>query len=69
MTRQPMNSRRRAQRARGQVTGSLMLLSGAGTVFGVLGPTWGPAVGLVLVGAALLLLGGGIFNLVRSRRA
>ena len=64
-----MGSRRRAQRARGQVTGSLMLLSGAGAVYGVLGPTWGPAVGLALAVFALLLLTAGIVNLMRSRHA
>lgn len=45
-----------------------MLLSAAGTVAGVLTPSWGPWVGLVIAVIALLLLVLGIVNLVLSRR-
>ncbi|WP_407569442.1 hypothetical protein [Deinococcus altitudinis] len=64
-----LTPRARAQRARGQVTGSLMLLSGAGTVVGVLTTPWGPWVGLAVAVVALLLLLLGIVNLVLSRRS
>ena len=57
------------QRARGQVTGSLMLLGAAGTVAGVLTTSWGPWIGLTIAVVALLLLVLGIINLVFSRRA
>lgn len=66
--RPALSSRARAQRARGLVTASLMLLSAAGTVVGVLTTSWAPLAGLVVAVAALVLLALGIFNLVLSHR-
>ena len=67
--RPPLTPRGRAQRARGQVTGSLMLFSASGTVAGVLTTSWGLWVSLGVAIAALLLLVLGIINIVLSRRA
>lgn len=67
--RPPLTPRGRAQRARGQVTGSLMLFSASGTVVGILPGTWGPRVGLAIAVVALLLLVLGIINVVLSGRA
>jgi hypothetical protein len=64
-----LTPRARAQRARGQVTGSLMLLSAAGTVVSVLTTSWGPWVGLAIALVAVLVLVFGIINLVLSRRS
>ena len=68
-SRPPLSSYARARRARGQVTLSLMLLSAAGTLAGVLPNTvWMPFVSLAVAGMALLMLALGIVNLLLSRR-
>ncbi len=68
-SRPPLSSYALARRARGQVTLSLMLLSAAGTLAGVLpNIVWMPPAALGVAGVALLVLMLGIVNLLLSRR-
>ena len=68
-SRPPLSAYARARRARGQVTLSLMLLSAAGTLAGVLpNIVWMPLAALSVAGTALLVLVLGIVNLLLSRR-
>ena len=68
-SRPPLSSYTLARRARGQVTLSLMLLSAAGTLAGVLpNIVWIPPAALAVAGVALLVLVLGIVNLLLSRR-
>ena len=65
----PRTGVRTEWRARGQVTLSLMLLSAAGTLAGVLpNIVWMPPVALVVAGMALMVPALGIVNLLLSRR-